>query len=93
MFGVFRVKNHDFTPKNHTQFFFKFRGGAPGSAPVYIKYKLPVIDWLPSNDHLSSIYFVIHQKNKYFKKSSKKIPAAKDFKSILLSILSLFLFY
>ena len=26
MFGVFRVKNHDFTPKNHI--FSNFRGGA-----------------------------------------------------------------
>ena len=26
IFGVFRVKNHDFTPKNHT--FSNFRGGA-----------------------------------------------------------------
>jgi hypothetical protein len=34
MFGVFRVKNHDFTPKkNHI--FSNFRGGAPppGSTP------------------------------------------------------------
>ena len=39
-FGVFRVKNHDFTPKNHI--FSNFRGGGgaavphthtPGSAP------------------------------------------------------------
>ena len=31
--GVFRVKNHDFTPKNHI--FSNFRGDAPpGSAPV-----------------------------------------------------------
>ena len=27
IFGVFRVKNHDFTPKNHI--FSNFRGGAP----------------------------------------------------------------
>ena len=26
-FGVFRVKNHDLTPKNHI--FFNFRGGPP----------------------------------------------------------------
>ena len=39
IFGVFRVKNHDFTPKNHI--FSNFRGGAhrvhpppPGSAPA-----------------------------------------------------------
>ena len=33
-FGVFRVKNHDFTPKNHI--FSNFRPGAPppGSAPA-----------------------------------------------------------
>ena len=29
--GVFRVKNHDFTPKNHI--FSNFRGGAPGAPP------------------------------------------------------------
>jgi len=34
MFWVFRVKNHDFMPKNHI--FSNFRGAAPppGSAPV-----------------------------------------------------------
>jgi hypothetical protein len=31
MFGVFRVKNHDFTPKNHI--FSNFRGGAPPPPP------------------------------------------------------------
>ena len=31
MFGVFRVKNHDFTPKNHI--FFNFRGALAGCAP------------------------------------------------------------
>ena len=30
-FGVFRVKNHDFTPKNHI--FSNFRGGGAGYAP------------------------------------------------------------
>jgi hypothetical protein len=34
IFGVFRVKNHDFTPKNHI--FSNFRGGgrAPGAPPA-----------------------------------------------------------
>ena len=35
IFGVFRVKNHDFTPKNHI--FSNLRGGRappPGSAPA-----------------------------------------------------------
>ena len=31
IFGVFRVKNHDFTPKNHI--FSNFRGGAPPLDP------------------------------------------------------------
>jgi hypothetical protein len=30
--GVFRVKNHDFTPKNHI--FSDFRGGGEGPPPV-----------------------------------------------------------
>ena len=38
IFGVFRVQNHDFTPKNHI--FSNIRGGAPppppGSAPVRV---------------------------------------------------------
>ena len=41
MFGVFRVKNHDFTPTNH--FFFNFRGARAGCAPpldppLYMKH-------------------------------------------------------
>ena len=31
IFGVFRVKNHDFTPKNHI--FSDFRGGARAGCP------------------------------------------------------------
>jgi hypothetical protein len=43
IFGVFRVKNHDFTPKKHI--FSNFRGGAPsGSAPgQYYKIDLSVL--------------------------------------------------
>jgi hypothetical protein len=33
MFGVYRVKNHDFTPKNHTFSNFGGGGGAPGAPP------------------------------------------------------------
>ena len=32
MFGVFRVKNHDFKPKNHI--FSDFRGARAGCAPL-----------------------------------------------------------
>jgi hypothetical protein len=34
--GVFRVKNHDFTPKNHI--FSNFRGHPPSARPLY-KFK------------------------------------------------------
>ena len=32
--GVFRVKNHDFTPKNHIFSNFRGGGGAPGAPPT-----------------------------------------------------------
>jgi hypothetical protein len=35
IFGVFRVKNHDFTPKIHI--FSNFKGGAPGAHPPWIR--------------------------------------------------------
>ena len=39
IFGVSRMKNHDFTPKNHI--FFNFRGGsAPGAPPLQFPRKL-----------------------------------------------------
>ena len=39
IFGVFRVKNHDFTPKNHI--FSNFRGeGRPLDPPLYIVHCL-----------------------------------------------------
>jgi hypothetical protein len=45
MFGVFRVKHHDFTQKNHI--FSNFRGGGvpgapPGSAPDYNMVQLKI---------------------------------------------------
>ena len=51
--GVFRVKNHDFTPKNHI--FSNFRGGGapgapppPGSAPgTYVSYILRDFHFIP----------------------------------------------
>ena len=36
IFGVFRVKNHDFTPKN--LIFSNFRGGAPPLDPPLLPY-------------------------------------------------------
>ena len=35
IFGVFRVKNHDFTPKNHI--FSNSRGGGAPGAPSWIR--------------------------------------------------------
>jgi hypothetical protein len=43
IFGVFRVKNHDFTPKNHIFSYF-FGGGAPGAPPR--PGSAPVLDFL-----------------------------------------------
>jgi hypothetical protein len=40
IFGIFRVKNHDFTPKNHI-FFFNFRGGR---APPLLWYLRTLLD-------------------------------------------------
>jgi hypothetical protein len=37
--GVFRVNNHDFTPKNHI--FSNFRGRAPGAPPESAPALLP----------------------------------------------------
>ena len=46
-FGVFRVKNHDFTPKNHIFSNFKGGGGAraraAGSAPAMHTYLKKII--------------------------------------------------
>jgi hypothetical protein len=48
LFWVFRVKNHDFTPKNH---FFSILGGGggggarctpSGSAPVFVYFHIPL---------------------------------------------------
>ena len=51
IFGVFRVKNHDFTPKN--LIFSNFRGGArwvppppPGSAPAIYTYVCILLRWI-----------------------------------------------
>ena len=35
--GVFRVKNHDFTPKNHMFSYFRGEGGRAGCAPPWIR--------------------------------------------------------
>ena len=44
-FGVFRVKNHDFTPKNYIYSNFMMRGGGgPGSVPGASIQKLINID-------------------------------------------------
>ena len=57
IFGVFRVKNHDFTLKNHI--FSNFRGGGSGSlSDIYffrIKYEyFCVISWYVFDKNSSS---------------------------------------
>jgi hypothetical protein len=41
IFGVFRVKNHDFTPKNHIFSNFRGAGGARCAPPLY-----PPLYWI-----------------------------------------------
>ena len=61
MFGVFRVKNHDFTPKNYI--FSNFRGGArrvlppPESAPAMYSVSLTT-NGESSNQDLGEVYSI-----------------------------------
>ena len=48
--GVFRVKNHDFTPKNHI--FSNFRGRAPGAPPGSAP---GICAWLPDCSRTASV--------------------------------------
>ena len=51
MFGVFRVKNHDFTPKNPIFSNFKGGGGAPGAPPGSTP-DLHTLSWFWNNQSL-----------------------------------------
>jgi hypothetical protein len=59
IFGVFRVKNHDFTPKNHI--FSNFRGARAGSAPAIRNNQLNTSNTIhfvvrdPSHDQILKI--------------------------------------
>jgi hypothetical protein len=63
MCGVFRVKNHDFTPKNHI--FANFRGGRapgappPGSAPAKSPFKIIITEWFFFRCHIIKVLLVI----------------------------------
>jgi hypothetical protein len=48
IYGVFRVKNHDFTPKNHI--FSNFRGGARRMRPL----DLPLFYNIPFSKNIST---------------------------------------
>ena len=52
IFGIFRVKNHDFTPKNHN--FSKFRGGARPLDPPLRRVPLMEYELLTLPEHKSS---------------------------------------
>ena len=54
--GVFRVKNHDFTPKNHI--FSNFRP-PPGSAPVYQTMYSRIVNSYPKINVNITIYYHI----------------------------------
>ena len=60
IFGVFRVRNHDFTPKNHI--FSNFRGGArvggappPGSAPGNMSQTIEDLSFLYTVHMINSL--------------------------------------
>jgi hypothetical protein len=60
IFGVFRVKNHDFTPKNHI--FSNFRGARLGCAPslldpplVFISRKLLPLSSIQDNTIITTL--------------------------------------
>ena len=55
--GVFRVKNHDFTPKNHIFFSIRFPP-PPGSAPGFYFYK--------NNQH-PVLQYVLYTKYNYLR--------------------------
>ena len=66
--GVFRVKNHDFTPKNHI--FFQFRGSAPPPPPpldlplrcsLYVEYGNLRVDLIYLKTHLNISKYVFGQ--------------------------------
>ena len=61
IFGVFRVKNHDFTPKNHI--FSNFRGGRAGYAPLWIRPCICI--YLPVQLRCQHNTFVYQSTNKF----------------------------
>jgi hypothetical protein len=62
MFGVFRVKNHDFMPKNHI--FSNFRGGGlAGAPPLTCGYKTTFMHL--QLDSYGNLHFNLQIKNGY----------------------------
>jgi hypothetical protein len=63
IFGVFRVKNHDFTPKNHI--FSNFRGGArrvrpPLDPPLYMARFINFMNSLVPNGIVHLLFLFSH---------------------------------
>ena len=73
--GVFRVKNHDFTPKNHM--FSNFRGAHPGSAPDYATEEL--IEYIYFSDW--KMYILYNNKNMNKIKIKKIITLSEQFQN------------
>ena len=73
IFGVFRVKNHGFTPKNHI--FSNFRGGSPGSAPAnhYTTDAVALITWVDDIPTTMRLFNTMKMKQRECNKKSNKI--------------------
>ena len=53
--GVFRVKNHDFTPKNHI--LSNFRGARAGCAPTWLWFLVSVRIFFRTTQELEHLFF------------------------------------
>ena len=57
IFGVSRVKNHDFTPKNHIFFNFRVWGGG-GGAPAARPLDPPLNSYIYDTFNIISLYYI-----------------------------------
>ena len=64
--GVFRIKNHDFTPKNHI--FSNSRGGVrpPGSAPAFTLFSLQCLFYFSFSVNICTVFIELSHISHFF---------------------------